>query len=216
MLGLLAAALLALAAAIALLAPGYYAFLLGSIAATALVGIGLNVLFGLVGEVSLGQAGFFALGAYGLGILTTKAGLGFWAALPLTVIVVAAIAAIVSVPALRVTGPYLAMVTIAFGFIVESVSVEWRDLTGGASGISGIPAPFATGGMALFMCLVCAAALAGFQLLGRSPLGLAMRAVAAAPAAARAIGIGPLPVRTMAFLIAASAADDDDEQEQDR
>jgi branched-chain amino acid transport system ATP-binding protein len=202
----LAAVLAAGAIAVCLLAPGYYAYLLGTLATTALVGVGLNVLLGLSGEVSLGQGGFLALGAYGVGILTTKAGLGFWEALPLAVLLVAAISAVLSIPALRVTGPYLAMVTIAFGFIVESVSVEWRDLTGGASGLSGIPAPFGTGGTALLACGFCALALVAFYQFARSPLGLAMQATASAPAAARSIGIGPLPVRTAAFVLAAAAA----------
>jgi branched-chain amino acid transport system ATP-binding protein len=200
------AVLLVVAACICGFAPGYYGFLLGLMAVTALVGIGLNILYGLVGEVSLGQAGFLALGAYGVAILTTKAGLNFWGALPLTIIIVAAISAILSVPALRLTGPYLAMVTIAFGFIVESVSIEWADLTGGSSGISGIPAPFPTNGMAMLICVFAALGVAGFYLLARSPLGLAMRAVASAPSAARGIGIGPLPVRTAAFVLAAAAA----------
>ena len=52
------------------------------------------------------------------------------------------------------------MVTIAFGFIVESVSIEWRDLTGGSSGLAGIPAPFSTGGTALLACGFCVAAFA--------------------------------------------------------
>jgi branched-chain amino acid transport system ATP-binding protein len=202
----LAAVLVSGAVAICLFAPGYYAYLMGTLATTALVGVGLNVLFGLAGEVSLGQGGFLALGAYGIGILTTKAGLGFWEALPLAVLLVAAISAALSIPALRVTGPYLAMVTIAFGFIVESVSVEWRDLTGGASGLTGIPAPFGTGGTALLACGFCALALAAFHTFAQSPLGLAMRATASAPSAARSIGIGALPVRTAAFVLAAMAA----------
>ena len=158
----IAAALASIAvAAVCLMAPGYYAYLLGMLATTALAGIGLNVLLGLAGEVSLGQSGFVALGAYGVGILTTKAGLNFWEALPLAVFVVAAISAALSIPALRVTGPYLAMVTIAFGFIVESVSIEWRDLTGGSSGLAGIPPPFGTGGTALLACAsVCGGACA--------------------------------------------------------
>jgi branched-chain amino acid transport system permease protein len=88
------------------------------------------------------------------------------------------------------------MVTIAFGFIVESVSVEWRNLTGGASGLTGIPAPFGTGGTALLACGFGVLALASFHYFARSPLGLAMQATASAPAAARSIGIGSLPVRT--------------------
>jgi branched-chain amino acid transport system ATP-binding protein len=202
----IAALLVGAIAAICLLAPGYYAYLLGTLATTALVGVGLNVLLGLTGEVSLGQGGFLALGAYGVGILTTKAGLNFWEALPLAVLLVAAVSALLSIPALRVTGPYLAMVTIAFGFIVESVSVEWRGLTGGASGLAGIPAPFGTGGTALLACGFCAIALAAFHIFARSPLGLAMQATASAPAAARSIGIGALPVRTAAFVLAAVAA----------
>lgn len=203
---LFAALVLASACAVCMLAPGYYAFLAGTIAATALVGIGLNILYGLTGEVSLGQIGFVALGAYGVAILETKAGLNFWPALALGIAFTSAVAAALSVPALRLTGPYLAMVTIAFGFIVESAAVELQDLTGGASGISGIAGPFSTGGVALLTCLVCAAALAGFAWLVRSPLGLAMQAVAVAPAAARSIGIGPLPVRTAAFVLAAALA----------
>ena len=101
-----AAAMIGVAAIlICLLAPGYYAYLLGTLATTALAGVGLNVLLGLAGEVSLGQGGFVALGAYGVGILTSKAGLNFWEALPLAVLLVAAIAAALSIPALRVTGP---------------------------------------------------------------------------------------------------------------
>ena len=202
----IATLLAAAVVAICLLAPGYYAYLLGTLATTALVGVGLNVLLGLSGEVSLGQGGFMALGAYGVAILTTKAGLGFWEALPLAVLLSAAISAVLSIPALRVTGPYLAMVTIAFGFIVELVSVEWQDLTGGASGLAGIPAPFGTGGTALLSCGLCALALSAFHFFERSPLGLAMQATASAPAAARSIGISPLPVRTAAFVLAAAAA----------
>ncbi|MDE1934483.1 branched-chain amino acid ABC transporter ATP-binding protein/permease [Bradyrhizobium sp.] len=194
------------AAATCLLAPGYYAYLLGMLATTALAGIGLNVLLGLAGEVSLGQGGFVALGAYGVGILTTKAGLNFWAALPFAVLMVAVISAALSIPALRVTGPYLAMVTIAFGFIVESVSIEWRDLTGGSSGLAGISAPFGTGGTALLACAFCLAGLVLFYRLARSPVGLAMQAFASAPAAACGVGISPVPVRTAAFVLAAATA----------
>src|ERR1700682_5434612 len=98
------------------------------------------------------------------------------------------------------------MVTIAFGFIVESVSVEWRNLTGGASGLAGIPAPFGTGGTALLACGFCALALASFYYFARSPLGPAMSATASAPAGARGVAIGSLPVRTAAFVLAAVAA----------
>ena len=59
---------------ICLLAPGYYAYLLGTLATTALAGVGLNVLLGLAGEVSLGQGGFMELGAYGVGFSLPRPG----------------------------------------------------------------------------------------------------------------------------------------------
>ena len=199
-------ALLAAACAAALALPGYYAFLIGLVAVSALACTGLNVLLGLAGEVSLGQGGFLALGAYGVGVLTTGAGWPFLLAWPAATALTVAVAAVLAMPALRVSGPYLAMVTIAFGFIVEAAATEWRGLTGGASGIAGIPGPFGIHGTAVLACLCCAAGLAGFGWLRRSPLGLAMAAQATAPAAARSIGIAAVPVRAAAFVLAAGAA----------
>ena len=74
-------------------------------------------------------------------ILTTKAGWSFWVAWPLAALLAGAIGALLALPALRVKGPYLAMITIAFGFIVEHGVVEMRELTGGQNGIMGIAAP---------------------------------------------------------------------------
>ena len=153
------------------------------------------------------RPGFWRSALTGLEFSRPRPGLSFWEALPLAVLLVAAISAVLSIPALRVTGPYLAMVTIAFGFIVESVSIEWQDLTGGASGLAGIPAPFGdrrhrVAGLRLLRRW----RLSLFHYFARSPLGLAMQATASAPAAARGIGIRPLPVRTAAFVLAAVAA----------
>ena len=195
----------AAAAALCLVLPGYWAYLAGTVATTIIVGAGLNVLLGLAGEVSLGHAGFMALGAYAVAVLELRLGAPLWLALPLATALAAGLGLLLSIPALRLTGPYLAMVTIAFGFIVENVAVEWQSLTGGASGLSGIPAPFGTSGMAALCCACAGLSLAAFAWLARSPAGLAMQAVATAPAAARSIGIAPLPVRTLAFVVAAAA-----------
>ena len=211
-------ALLAGVCAAAWLLPGYYAFLIGLMAVACLACTGLNVLLGLAGEVSLGQGGFLALGAYGVGVLTTRAGWPFLLAWPAGTAVTVAVGALLAVPALRVSGPYLAMVTIAFGFIIESVATEWRGVTGGASGLAGIPGlggiPGLSGipglgdvrGMAVLACCCAALGLAGFGWLRRSPLGLAMQMQAAAPAAARSVGIAGVPVRAAAFVLAAGAA----------
>ena len=197
--------LAAAAAGLCLALPGYWAFTVATVAITVVVGAGLNVLLGLAGEVSLGHAGFMAFGAYATALLELRLGLPFGLALVIATALAALVGALLSVPALRVTGPYLAMVTIAFGFIIENAAVEWQGLTGGASGLQGIPAPWTTQGMAALCCVLAGLALAGFAWLARSPAGLSMQAVATAPHAAQAIGIAPLPVRTLAFVIAAAA-----------
>ncbi|MCJ9713403.1 branched-chain amino acid ABC transporter permease, partial [Bordetella hinzii] len=135
------AALVSLALLLALTLNSYYVFVLANIALIAIVGIGLNVLLGLTGQVSFGHVGFYAIGAYTVAILTTKAGWGFWPAWAAGTLLAAAMGALLALPALRVKGPYLAMITIAFSFIVQHAAVEMRDLTGGQSGIMGIPPP---------------------------------------------------------------------------
>ena len=138
-------ALVALGLALAATANGYYVVVIGQVALLAAVGIGLNVLLGLSGQMSFGHVGFFALGAYGVAVLTTKAGWSFWAAWPLAALACGAVGALLALPALRVRGPYLAMVTIAFGLIVEHGIVELRTLTGGQNGIMGIAGPSLAG-----------------------------------------------------------------------
>ena len=132
--------LTALATAYAAAADGYAPFVLALVALTAVVGVGLNILVGLTGQVSLGHVGFYAIGAYTAAILTIK-GVDFWIAFPLAGIVAGAIGFVLALPALRVTGPYLAMVTIAFAFIVQHGATEWRDLTGGANGLMNLNRP---------------------------------------------------------------------------
>ena len=119
----------------AVLGDGYTPFVLALVALTTVVGVGLNILVGLSGQFSIGHVGFYAIGAYVVGILTAGTGIGFWLALPLAGVIAGVAGVLLAVPALRVRGPYLAMVTIAFGFIVEHGTIEWRDLTGGGNGL---------------------------------------------------------------------------------
>ena len=193
-------------------ANSYYVFVMATLALTAIVGIGLNVLVGLTGQVSFGHVGFYAIGAYTVAILTTAAKIDFWFALPAAALLSAVVGALLAAPALRVRGPYLAMVTIAFGFIVEHSAVEWRGLTGGQNGIMGVPSPVAFGlafgerGVALAAIAVAALLTLGFWLLSRSSLGAAMRAVRDAEIAAASIGLDPVRIKIAAFVISAVCA----------
>ena len=200
---LTAAALLAAAKS-----DGYTPFVLALVALTAVVGVGLNILLGLTGQVSLGHVGFYAIGAYTVAILTLK-GVDFWIALPLAGAVAGLVGFALALPALRVTGPYLAMVTIAFAFIIQHGTIEWRALTGGANGLMGIAPPslgglvFSEREMAMLAVTLAGASLYAFHRLARSGWGMAMVAVRDAEPAARSIGLNPVIVKTAAFSLSA-------------
>jgi len=193
-------------------ANSYYVFVMATLALTAVTGIGLNVLLGLTGQVSFGHVGFYALGAYAVAILTVTAKWSFWAALPVAAVVAGVTGALLALPALRVKGPYLAMVTIAFGFIVEHGAVEMRGLTGGQNGIMGVPTASAFGvafgerGVALAAIVLAALATFGYWLLARSRWGAAMRAVKDSEVAAESIGLDPIRIKALAFTISAVCA----------
>lgn len=202
--------LFAVAIAATLLAPNtYYLFMLGMVAITTLVGVGLNILVGLSGQVSIGHAGFFAIGAYVSSLLMTRASWNVWFALIAAIVATAGTGAALAAPALRVTGPYLAMVTIAFGIIVERVLIEWVSLTGGFGGIMNIPKPQLFGlepalrDVVLIAMVVAFLAMLSFALLKQHPWGRAFEAVRDDEVAATALGLNTLTIRIMAFALSA-------------
>jgi len=203
----LAIVVLAAAAAVPLVtANTYYLFVAMLIGITIVVTTGLNVLAGSSGQVSLGQAGFYALGAYAGAILATRLGLGFWTALPVGALLGAAVGVVLALASLRVSGPYLAMVTIAFGIIVEHGLIEWDALTLGFGGIADIPRPRVGTtplGLAGYYYVVLLAALASLLLarnLQRSRWGRALVAVRESEVAAQSVGLNAYWVRTVAFM----------------
>ena len=210
--GLLALAAIALAAAAIVNANGYQVYVLALVGLTTMVGIGLNILLGLSGQISLGHVGFYAIGAYAVGILTTGPGWSFWLALPVAGLIAGLAGAVLAIPALRVRGPYLAMVTIAFGFVVEQGAAEWRELTGGWSGLMGIPPPEALGASfqvrhtALLVLGLTAVSIYFYARLSGSPWGKAMRAIRDSEVAGQSLGLDPVVIRTTAFALSAVMA----------
>ena len=207
------AAVTALAAAIvyAAVADSYGVFLIATIALTAIACIGLNVLLGLAGQISLGNIGFMAIGAYTTVLLMEKAGWPYLAATAGAIVLVGVVGGLLAMPALRVRGPYLAMVTIAFGFIVEHGTIEWRDLTGGGNGLILSVPPTVFGfqlserSLAIAGIVLVFASLILFGRLKRSGWGYAMRAARDTEVATRSVGIDLVRVRTVAFIISAAA-----------
>ena len=188
---------------------GYSHFVIALVALTTIAGTGLNVLLGLTGLISFGHAGFYAIGAYVSAILTLS-GVSFWLALPAAALLSALVGGLLAVPAMRVKGPYLAMVTIAFGFIVEHGLIEGGTLTGGQNGLVIAVGPTLFGHammereLAILAVLGAGAALYGFHHLARSRLGRAMRAVRDADVAAASLGFDPVRVKTLAFAVSAA------------
>jgi len=117
----------------------YYLNVLVFVGIYSLITIGLSLLMGYTGQISLGHAAFFGLGAYTSGVLSTKFGVSPWLALLVAIFVTGGIAFLIGTPALKLKGHYLAMATLAFGYIVFIVFNQASSLTGGPSGFGQIP-----------------------------------------------------------------------------
>ncbi len=177
-----------------------------------LIAVGLNVLVGLTGLVSLGQAGLFALGSYTGAILAVRLGADLVTASIGAAVVAALFGVALAYPTVRVRGVYLAVVTIAFGIIVENVAIEWTALTGGTTGLSGIPTPSVFGyeltGYGFYGVLAATLLLATLAAhnLTDSRYGRAMLAVSQSEIAARSLGVNATAMRILAFVAAAVTA----------
>ena len=177
---------------------------------TAIAVIGLNILLGLSGQMSLGHGGFYAIGCYGTAILATNQGLPLaltsLAGLLLTLLAGLALGLIAS----RTRGLYLAMSTLAFGFIVEILAQRWIGLTGGTMGLMGVPqidfGDFAMGPTYFFWVAAGLLLLVqvGSDYLFASGIGRRLRAIKESEAFAQTIGLD-VPVWRIA-VFAASAA----------
>ena len=175
---------LVIALAPTVLTSGYHLSVGVFVGLHAIVVVGLCVLAGYAGQISLGQAAFYGIGAYTSGLLTTRLALDPWLAMVLAMALAAAVAYAFGIPILKLHGHYLAMATLAFGIIVYLVFVELKDLTGGPSGLAGIPR-LAIGGFAFdtdrkFFYLTWGAVLGVIVLslnLVHSRVGRALRAI---------------------------------------
>lgn len=192
----------------ALNADGYLVFILALFALNVIVGVGLNVLLGLSGQISFGHVGFYAIGAYTTAILVL-AGVDYWLAFIASGAISAIAGMLLAMPALRVAGPYLAMMTIAFAFIVEHAAIELRHLTGGHNGLMGFRAPefmghsFTETEMAITAIVLSGVSLLFYLHLSRGRWGMAMRAVSDSEVAAQSVGLNPFAIKTVAFVLSA-------------
>ena len=190
----------------------YYIHLAETILIYAILLFGLDIVVGYTGEVSLGHAGLFGIGSYTAGIFFFKLGV------PYVLLVVAASTAVTAVfgallalPALRVTGPYLAMVTLAFGTIIQILINEMTFLTEGPLGIK-VPKPSLFGHKLseleyfYFVAILMVLALVAVNRILRSHLGRAFQALRDSPVACDCMGVSVYRYKVYAFVISAALA----------
>jgi branched-chain amino acid transport system permease protein len=175
----------------------------------ATAGLGLMLLAGFTGLVSIGHGAFLGVGAYTEAVLTA-AGWPIPLALLAAAFLSAAAGVVIAVPALRVRGIYLAVSTLAFGFIVEEVFTRWTSVTGGAEGLSLRKVPFAELGLSaiasvhLLALIVCILVTVGVLNLLRSATGRALIAIRDSEISAQSMGIQVAFYKTISFTVSAA------------
>ena len=189
----------------------YYLHLAETILIYAILLFGLDIVVGYTGQVSLGHAGLFGIGSYTTGVLYLKLGLPILVALPASIVVAAVFGAVMALPALRVTGPYLAMVTLAFGTITQILINEMSFLTEGPMGIQ-ITKPGWFGQKMdettffYLVAILMVVALVVVHRVLRSNLGRAFQALRDSPIASDCMGVSVYRYKVYAFVISAALA----------
>ena len=175
-----------------------------------MLALGLNLLLGFAGQISLGHAAFFGLGAYISGVLSSAHGFDPWLSMLLAALLVGGIAYFIGFPILKLKGHYLAMATLGFGIIIYIVFNETVEITGGPSGLSGIPNLF-LGGVVFdsdlknyyLVWTVAAATMLLCINLSHSRIGRALRAIHGSEVAARVLGVNVRILKVQVFTLSA-------------
>ena len=189
----------------------YYIHLLETIMIYAILLFGLDIVVGYTGQVSLGHAGLFGIGAYTAGVMVTKLATPLLVTLLGAIGITAFFGALLALPALRVTGPYLAMVTLAFGTIIQILINEMTFLTEGPLGIK-LTKPMLLGirlDERQFFWLVAALLVLSLVVVHnilRSHLGRAFEALRGSPVASDCMGVSVYRYKVYAFVISAGLA----------
>jgi branched-chain amino acid transport system permease protein len=170
----------------------------------------LNIVVGFAGLLDLGYVAFYAVGAYFYALLSTKAGLSFWAVLPLSAIMAAIFGILLGFPTLRLKGDYLAIVTLGFGEMIRITLNNWDSLTGGPNGILGIRGPDIFGlpfsqpyHYYYLIIIIGIFTIFAVNRLNNSRIGRAWIAIREDEIAAEAMGINIVKMKLLAFALGA-------------
>jgi branched-chain amino acid transport system permease protein len=175
-----------------------------------ILAMSLDLVLGYIGLASLGHAAYLGLGAYSVGILATRHGAGFWVTLAVGVLLATVVAAIFGLVALRATGVYFLMITLALGMVVWGLAHRWVTMTQGDNGISGVPRPdlglpWSFAQAVPFYYLALAAFLVAFWVLRvivRSPFGKTLVGIRESESRMRTLGYHVWLHKYIGFTIA--------------
>lgn len=175
-----------------------------------ILGTSINILTGYTGQLSLGQAAFFGIGAYVTALLNTRLGLSFIPCLLISMVITGVFGLVLAVPALKVKGSYLALLTMGFGEVIRIIMVNWKEVTNGTAGILGIEdASFfgmALGSLRQYYYLILIFVIAGIlyqRTLVKSRTGRALVAIREDVDAAELCGINVTSYKIRAFVLSA-------------
>lgn len=172
-----------------------------------------NLLIGYAGLFALSHAGFYALGAYAVAILSTTYHLPFPIPMLIGALITAIVGAAIAVPALRIGGHYLVVITMAFQVILLAVLMNTQALTGGTDGISGIPQIELFGytltrnwEYAILSAVIAAVCVWICSRIAASPFGRALRAMRENEQAAESVGKNVVYIKVAIFMVSSGLA----------
>lgn len=193
----------------ALLSNPYYINVATNAAITVIIALSLNLVVGYSGQFALSHAAFFGIGAYVPALLSTRWGISPWLGLIADLLFTTGVAAIVSIPVVRLRGYFLSVATLAFGFFAEIFVRQATDVTGGAYGVNDLPMlavfghPLRPLSYYFFTAFVLVLAILLISNMMHSGLGRAILAMRDNAAAAAASGINVSQMRAFAFVLSA-------------
>ncbi len=204
----------ALLAAFAPALPSYVVILLTEALIYAIAAASLDLLLGFTGLASLGHAAFFAVGAYTTAILVTRHHASLGTALGASIALAAAVSAVIALLALRATGLYFMMITLAVAMCAWGLAYRWVSLTGGDTGIVGVPRPrvpvvgLASGTLAFYYTILAlfVVCLALYLLLIWSPFGKTLVGIRDSESRMRVLGYNVFLHKYLAMVIAGGFA----------
>lgn len=191
----------------------YILHILIMISIYSILSLSLNLPVGYTGLLSLAQAAFYGIGAYAATLLLMKAGINFFVALAIAVILSAAFSLLVSYPSIRLKGDYFILASLSFQIIIFTILYNWIDLTRGPYGIPGIPRPEILGikfdDLYKFLALSGGIAFGIFLVtkkLYSSSFGLVLKAIREDELSAISLGKNVKKFKVLAFAISSGIA----------